>query len=109
MQCPRCSKWFDSIAALTAHAESQGVRCVLRETNGYRQFLDQLTAGILDTTERHDDGTEKYSVPAEARNTFGTMQGDWVGEQLRKQDEMGWGSWEEDAEAGKKPKPSEWW
>ncbi|KAK3897737.1 hypothetical protein C8A05DRAFT_47740 [Staphylotrichum tortipilum] len=77
VQCPRCCKWFDSTAALTAHAESQGVRCVLRETNGYRQFLDQLTAGILDTTERHHDGTDKYSVPAEARATFGIMQGGW--------------------------------
>jgi hypothetical protein len=96
------------MAALTAHAESQGVRCVLRETSGYRQFLDQLTAGILDTTEKHVDGTEKYSVPAAARATFGTMQGAWVGEQIRKQDAEGWGGWGGE-EGGEKTAQSNWW
>ncbi|KAK4103860.1 hypothetical protein N658DRAFT_465540 [Parathielavia hyrcaniae] len=78
VQCPRCCKWFDSMAAITPHAESQGVRCNLRETNGYRQFLDQLTAGLVDTTEKNDDDTEKYKVPDEARERFGTEQGRWA-------------------------------
>ncbi len=81
VQCPRCCKWFDTMAALTAHAESQSVRCNLRETDGYRQFLDQVTAGMLDTTDRHDDGTKKYAVPDEARQRFETSQGKWVREQ----------------------------
>ncbi|AEO62590.1 uncharacterized protein THITE_2020276, partial [Thermothielavioides terrestris NRRL 8126] len=74
VQCPRCCRWFGSAAAITQHAESQGVRCDIRETNGYRQFLDQLTAGIVDTTEKNEDGTEKYTVPEEARELFGTSQ-----------------------------------
>ncbi|KAK4238498.1 hypothetical protein C8A03DRAFT_43772 [Achaetomium macrosporum] len=71
VQCPRCCRWFESMAAITQHAESQGVRCNIRETDGYRQFLDQLTAGIVDTTEKNEDGTEKYTVPEEARKVFG--------------------------------------
>lgn len=81
MQCPRCCNWFDSMSALMAHAESQSVRCRIRETDGYRQFMDQATAGILDTTEKHADGTEKYAVPDEARERFETSQGRWVKEQ----------------------------
>ncbi|KAK4156339.1 hypothetical protein C8A00DRAFT_12747 [Chaetomidium leptoderma] len=86
VQCPHCYKWFDSMAAITAHAESQGVRCTIRETNGYRQFIDQLTAGIVDTAGSHGDGTEKYVVPQEARQVFGTSQGRWVLEQLKQQE-----------------------
>ena len=66
MQCPHCQKWFDSTAALTQHAESEGVRCNIRETESYRVFLDQLTAGMVDTKEKHEDGTLKYEVSKEA-------------------------------------------
>ncbi|KAK4032937.1 hypothetical protein C8A01DRAFT_20065 [Parachaetomium inaequale] len=90
VQCPRCCKWFDSMAAMTAHAESQSVRCDLRETNGYRQYLDQLTAGMLDTAGKHGDGTKKYTVPDAAREFFGTSQGRWAAEQRKLQ--FGWGS-----------------
>lgn len=68
------------MAALVTHASSQSVRCNIRHTDGYRQFLDQLTAGIVDTTETHGDGTAKYAVPEEARKTFGTLQGKWMQE-----------------------------
>lgn len=77
MQCPHCYRWFNSMAAITQHAESQGVRCIIRATDGYRQFLDQLTAGIVDTTEKNNEGKEKYRVPQEAREVFGTLQGQW--------------------------------
>ena len=78
------------MAAMTAHAESQSVRCDLRETNGYRQYLDQLTAGMLDTASKHGDGTKKYAVPDAAREFFGTSQGRWASEQRKLQ--FGWGS-----------------
>jgi hypothetical protein len=100
------------MAAITAHAESQGVRCNLRETNGYRQFLDQLTTGIVDTTARNDDGTERYEVPDEARARFGTLQGRWAQEQReremreqRKGQSLGWehGEGEED-----RPREDDW-
>jgi hypothetical protein len=98
------------MAAITAHAESQGVRCNLRETNGYRQFLDQLTAGMVDTTTKNDDGTERYEVPDEARVRFGMSQSKWAAVQrereLREQRKgRSWG-WE-DGEADK-PREHDW-
>lgn len=69
------------MAAITAHVESQGVRCKIRETSGFRQFVDQLTGGIVDTKEKHGDGTEKYAVSDEARVRFATSQGKWDKEQ----------------------------
>ena len=75
VQCPGCSKWFDSMTAITQHAESQGVRCAIRKTNGFRQFMDQLTAGLVDTAGRNEDGTVKYTVPDEAREVFGGGRG----------------------------------
>ncbi|KAL2133106.1 hypothetical protein VTI74DRAFT_2908 [Chaetomium olivicolor] len=80
VQCPTCCKWFDSVAAITQHAESQSVHCNLRNTEGYRQFLDQLTAGIVDTTEKNEDGMPVYTVPKEARRVFGTGQGKPLGQ-----------------------------
>jgi hypothetical protein len=76
------------MAAITQHAESQGVRCTIRDTDGFRQFLDQLTAGIVDTTEKNADGTEKYTVPEEAREVFGNSKK----KQPKKQDR----AWEEE-------------
>lgn len=81
VQCPRCCRWFDTVAALTAHAVAPGAKCEIRKTDNYRQFLDQLTAGIIDTTEKHGDGTAKFSVPDEARERFKTSQGAWIKEQ----------------------------
>ena len=73
------------MTALTAHAVAPGARCEIRKTNNYRQFLSQLTAGIIDTTEKHEDGTAKFSVPDEARERFQTSQGRWVKEQQLKE------------------------
>ncbi|KAK3308874.1 uncharacterized protein B0T15DRAFT_525563 [Chaetomium strumarium] len=86
VQCPRCCRWFDSMAAITQHAESQSVRCTIRETDGFRQFLDQLTAGIVDTTEKNADGTERYTVPKEAREVFGNPESKQSA-QTKKQDQ----------------------
>ncbi|KAK3299246.1 uncharacterized protein B0H64DRAFT_317249 [Chaetomium fimeti] len=93
VQCPRCFKWFNTMAAITAHAESQSVRCDLHRTDGYRQLLDQMTAGMIDTAGKHEDGTLKYTVPDAARQYFGTSQGKWAAE-VRKQ-QRGWGSTDE--------------
>ncbi|KAK4127879.1 hypothetical protein N657DRAFT_661882 [Parathielavia appendiculata] len=78
----RYPKSFPSVAGIRAHLLSaqhaglvRGVRCNLSETNGYRQFLDQLTAGLVDTTEKNDDGIEKYEEPNQSREWFGTEQG----------------------------------
>ena len=82
VQCPTCLRWFEGMTALTQHSESQALRCKVRETEEYRQFLDQMTAGIVDTTDQHEDGTNKYMVPAEAEKVFG---GQDRSKQLREQ------------------------
>ncbi|KAK4250215.1 hypothetical protein C7999DRAFT_11965 [Corynascus novoguineensis] len=89
VQCPRCCNWFNSMAAMTAHAESQSVRCDLRGTNGYRYFLDQLTAGLMDTAGKHVDGINVYMVPDTARQFFSTSQGVWAAKQRKQQDDRG--------------------
>ncbi|KAH6845417.1 hypothetical protein B0I37DRAFT_380069 [Chaetomium sp. MPI-CAGE-AT-0009] len=98
VQCPRCFKWFNTMAAITAHAESQTARCDLRSTNGYRQLLDQVTAGMIDTAGKHDDGTVKYTVPDSARQYFGTSQGKWAAEVCKQQ--SGWGFTEAEGDGG---------
>lgn len=70
VECPTCLRKFDSITALTQHSESQGVKCEVRKTEEFRQFVDQLTGGIVDTADLHDDGTNKYFVPEEAGRVF---------------------------------------
>lgn len=74
VQCPRCCRWFDTMSALTAHVESQGVRCDIRKTKGYTEFLDQATAGIVDMVGVHADGTKKYAVTESAREFFGSAK-----------------------------------
>lgn len=62
------------MSALTAHVESQGVRCDIRKTKGYTEFLDQATAGIVDMVGVHADGTKKYAVTESAREFFGSAK-----------------------------------
>lgn len=82
VQCPSCLRWFEGMTALTQHSESQALRCKVRTTEEYRQFLDQMTAGVVDTTDMHGDGTNKYTVPEEAEKVFG---GQDRSKQLREQ------------------------
>lgn len=105
VQCPRCFKWFNSMAAITAHAESQSVRCDLRSTDGHRPLIDQLTAGIIDTAGKHEDGTVKYTVPDSARQYFGTSQGKWAAEQRNQQ--QGWGSNEAEGDGDEQADPKQ--
>lgn len=97
VQCPTCLRWFEGMTALTQHSESQALRCNVRDTEEYRQFLDQMTAGVLDTTDLHDDGTNKYTVPAEAVKMFGGQKEHVqrvVQEQLKKEVEKKKTYWE---------------
>ncbi|KAK4169126.1 hypothetical protein QBC43DRAFT_356709 [Cladorrhinum sp. PSN259] len=70
VQCPMCMRWFDTTAALIQHAESQSVRCNLRKSEGFRHLLSQATGGMIDSTEKNADGTEKYQVTEEARKEW---------------------------------------
>lgn len=71
LQCPHCLKYFKSTAALTQHTESQGRRCVIRDTTEYRPFVDQLTGGIADLEGVHDDMTNRYIVTKWAIDLYG--------------------------------------
>ncbi|KAK3940720.1 hypothetical protein QBC46DRAFT_260245 [Diplogelasinospora grovesii] len=72
VQCPQCMKWFDGMAALAQHTESEATKCFMRHTEGYRPFIDQLTAGVVDVVDddKNDDGSLKYTVPKEAHKVF---------------------------------------
>lgn len=66
VQCPMCSRNFRTIEALVQHCESQSVRCHLRDSEEYEQFLDTLTGGLVGIEGRHVDLTVSYAVPADA-------------------------------------------
>ena len=68
---PSLPKVLQSTAALTQHAESQGRRCVIRDTSEYRPFVDQLTDGIADLEGVHDDMTNRYAVTDVAIRRYG--------------------------------------
>jgi len=78
MLCPGCLRYFPGATALTQHVESQASRCKVRESDQYRTFVDQLTAGLTDVDGRHNDNTVRYIVP-ETDNAFGKQ----TGEELR--------------------------
>ncbi|KAF4974257.1 hypothetical protein FZEAL_8819 [Fusarium zealandicum] len=68
-RCPYCLRTFVSLSAITQHAESNGVRCRIRETDTYDVYLDQLTAGMVDVSlDRHEDGTVKFEQSKKFRH-----------------------------------------
>jgi hypothetical protein len=62
VRCPRCLRHFADNFSLAQHAESQSLRCRLRESDDYGLFVDKLTGGIADLDGHHDDGTVKYKI-----------------------------------------------
>jgi len=60
LRCPNCLRQFINATALVQHAEAQAIKCQIRDTTAYRQALDQITAGLVDTAGRHSDDTIKY-------------------------------------------------
>jgi palmitoyltransferase len=71
------------MAALTQHVESPSVRCNIRNTDGYDDFLDKLTAGIVDRAGSNPDGMPKLTVSEGARTAF-------VERSEEKQEDKGW-------------------
>jgi len=70
--CPGCKDMFDSITALTAHTESQSIRCQFRHSKNYGHFLSQALAGIVDVVgEDVAHGTVEYAISKDAKKTFG--------------------------------------
>jgi hypothetical protein len=60
LRCPGCLRQFNSATALVQHAESQAIKCNIRKTSEYRQAVDQITGGFVDTKGRHADDTVRY-------------------------------------------------
>jgi hypothetical protein len=68
-----CLRYFSTATALTQHIESQGVRCKVRNTEGFNGVVDGVTGGTAVTTGRHIDDTIKYTVNPCLRNLFGAQ------------------------------------
>jgi hypothetical protein len=69
-----CLRYFSTATALTQHIESQGVRCKVRNTEGFDGVVDGVTGGTAVTAGRHTDDTIKYAVnPALLQTTFGAQ------------------------------------
>jgi hypothetical protein len=63
-RCPSCLRQYQSATALVQHAESQAVKCQIRESQEYKNAVDQITGGFVGTAGRHIDHTVRYTAPA---------------------------------------------
>ncbi|KAI9734440.1 MAG: hypothetical protein M1818_006828 [Claussenomyces sp. TS43310] len=75
LRCPACLRHFSTATALVQHAESQAKKCRIRETDQYRQAVDQITGGLVDTSGRHEDDTVRYIAPSIAVREHGSVAG----------------------------------
>src|SRR3569833_60359 len=63
-------RFFSTATGLTSHAENSTARRRIRDSDNYRQFIDQLTAGLTDVDGRHTDDSVRYVVPENAAAPF---------------------------------------
>ncbi|KAI9052130.1 hypothetical protein LZ554_003492 [Drepanopeziza brunnea f. sp. 'monogermtubi'] len=78
LQCTKCLRYYDTATALTQHYESQGVRCTVRETDGYDNVLLGATAENVLTQGRMADDTIKYIINPQAPLLTGAAAGGGV-------------------------------
>jgi hypothetical protein len=64
LRCPACLRQYQSATALVQHAESQAVKCQIRDSHEYKTAVNQITGGFVDTAGRHQDNTVRYITPA---------------------------------------------
>jgi hypothetical protein len=64
LRCPGCLRQYQSATALVQHAESQAIKCQIRDSNEYKSAVDQITGGFVNTAGRHQDHTVRYTAPA---------------------------------------------
>ena len=60
LRCPACLRQYATATALVQHAESQALKCQIRESKEYKTAVDQITGGFVDTAGRHRDDTIRY-------------------------------------------------
>ncbi|KAH6723650.1 hypothetical protein BKA61DRAFT_664372 [Leptodontidium sp. MPI-SDFR-AT-0119] len=65
-QCLKCYRYYNSATALTQHAESQGVRCNVRDTDDFESVVRGITAGTTTTNGRLADDTVRYEINPDA-------------------------------------------
>lgn len=76
-RCPYCLNTFGSLASIAQHAESNGSKCKIRQTDNFRAYMDQLLAGMIDVNEtNHDDGTIRYEVSKDFKPARALVQGE---------------------------------
>jgi hypothetical protein len=63
LRCPGCLRQYASATALVQHAESQAIRCQIRDSNEYKMAVNAITGGFVDTAGRHEDDTIRYVAP----------------------------------------------
>jgi hypothetical protein len=66
LRCPACMRQYPSATALVQHAESQAVKCQIRESQQYKSAVDCITGGFVDTEGRHKDYTVRYIARPDA-------------------------------------------
>ena len=69
LRCPACMRQYPSATALVQHAESQAVKCQIRESQQYKSAVDCITGGFVDTEGRHNDDTVRYIARPDAMDT----------------------------------------
>ncbi|KAH7305740.1 hypothetical protein BKA65DRAFT_520604 [Rhexocercosporidium sp. MPI-PUGE-AT-0058] len=65
-QCLKCYRYYNSATALAQHAESQGVRCNVRDTDDFESVVRGITAGTTTTNGRLADDTVRYEINPDA-------------------------------------------
>ena len=68
--CPSCHRIFKNVTALAQHAETATVRCDINKSIRYREFVRDLTAGIVDVGGHNIDGSVKYAANAQWQDNF---------------------------------------
>jgi len=95
LRCPACLRQYQSATALVQHAESQAIKCQIRDSAEYKTAVDEITGGFVDTAGRHQDHTVRYTAPAAY---FGGGATEGFGEQVTNANAAYWANQEKKRE-----------
>lgn len=62
ISCPSCLRIFKTTSALVAHCESATTRCKINQSANYRQIMDEISGGVLETNGHLIDGSVRYEA-----------------------------------------------
>ncbi len=72
-QCPGCLRFFNSAASVAHHVEAPSTRCTLRYRANYGQYINQLSAGLVEVDGHHSDDTVRYVISDNATEKLSAM------------------------------------